>query len=235
MLTSNWLQIYTGLIIDVANPRPEDICAEDIAHALSNLCRYGGHTPRWYSVAAHSVAMANYVFKVRGVQWRGRDVAENLLHDASEAYLGDVISPVRRQYQLMTEEEGSPGCEGARDCMVERLHRKWSEAIWLKFGLDGRYLRCLNNINADQLALQTEVQLLWPERQQPWIEAGLISSDRWPEELIALMTSCVQRAMDLEANGTPEGREAVKTEFLRILNTELAARKNELSTTKETR
>ncbi|MFA5689921.1 MAG: hypothetical protein WC959_12410 [Kiritimatiellales bacterium] len=83
------LRTSTGLLIDVFNPDPDCILIEDIAHALSNLCRFGGHTPRFYSVAEHSIRCANLV------PGRRRTL-EALLHDASEAYLVDVPSPIKK-------------------------------------------------------------------------------------------------------------------------------------------
>lgn len=80
---------YTGKLIDPFNVKPEDICIEDIAHGLSLLCRYGGQCNRFYSVAEHSIIMATYPgFK----KWKA---LEMLLHDAAEAYIGDIIRPVK--------------------------------------------------------------------------------------------------------------------------------------------
>lgn len=62
---------------------------EDIAHSLSQLCRYGGHCNHFYSVAEHSVRLSETV-----------DPREALLHDATEAYLGDVVSPLK---SMLTE------------------------------------------------------------------------------------------------------------------------------------
>jgi hypothetical protein len=84
----DWMQTFTGQTFYPMDPRPEDIHVEDIAHALSLLCRYGGHCLRFYSVAEHSVLMAEQApdeFKLAA-----------LLHDASEAYLSDVIRPIKR-------------------------------------------------------------------------------------------------------------------------------------------
>ncbi len=69
------------------DPRPDEVCIEDIAHALSNLCRFGGHCSRFYSVAEHCVHVSFLVapsFALAG-----------LLHDASEAYLVDVPRPIK--------------------------------------------------------------------------------------------------------------------------------------------
>ncbi len=79
---------YTGKLIDLENVKAEDICIRDIAHALSLLCRYNGHTKHFYSVAEHCVLLS----KAEGMP--GTPLAR-LLHDAAEAYLGDVSSPLK--------------------------------------------------------------------------------------------------------------------------------------------
>lgn len=76
-----------GNYFDFANAEFYDYDIEEIAHALSHLCRFTGHTRKHYSVAQHSVHVANLV--PTGYQ------LEALLHDASEAYLGDVSSPLK--------------------------------------------------------------------------------------------------------------------------------------------
>jgi len=83
----NWLQTYTGIPFYPLDPRPEDINIEDIAHALSNVCRYGGHCTQFISVAQHSCIVSKLVPK--GMEMWG------LLHDASEAYLVDIPRPLK--------------------------------------------------------------------------------------------------------------------------------------------
>jgi hypothetical protein len=81
-----WIQTYTGLQFWPLDPDPDDICIEDIAHALSMKCRYGGHCMKFYSVAEHSILVSRNCYKHR---------LEALLHDAAEAYLCDLPSPVK--------------------------------------------------------------------------------------------------------------------------------------------
>lgn len=71
---------------------PEVVHVEDIAHSLSLVCRFGGHTQVHYSVAQHSLLVA------RILEYRGAPVEAQLaglLHDAHEAYIGDVTTPVK--------------------------------------------------------------------------------------------------------------------------------------------
>lgn len=87
----DWIQTYTGKRFFPLDPRPEDIDPVDIAHALSMLCRFGGHCSRFYSVAEHSVLMAKHGGTTHHERlWL-------LLHDAAEAYLVDVPRPIKRQ------------------------------------------------------------------------------------------------------------------------------------------
>jgi hypothetical protein len=81
-----WIQTFTGKSFHPLDPDPEDICIEDIAHSLAMKCRYGGHCIKFYSVAEHSVLVSRNCYKHR---------LEALLHDAAEAYLCDLPSPVK--------------------------------------------------------------------------------------------------------------------------------------------
>lgn len=83
----DWIQTYTGRQFWPLDPKPEEVCIEDIAHALSQQCRYAGHTIRFYSVAQHSVEIALRVPRAAAL-W-------GLLHDAAEAYLVDLPRPVK--------------------------------------------------------------------------------------------------------------------------------------------
>lgn len=79
------LTTYFGNKVNLLDPDPETIDIKDIAWALSNLCRFVGHIKEFYSVAQHSLLvseMSDYSL-------------EGLLHDATEAYLGDISSPLK--------------------------------------------------------------------------------------------------------------------------------------------
>lgn len=86
------MNTYLGRKFDPMEIRPEDIQIEDIAHALSMLCRGGGHLTHFYSVGQHSINCAKEA-KARG--WSKRMILACLLHDASEAYISDIIRPVK--------------------------------------------------------------------------------------------------------------------------------------------
>ena len=93
-MSGTWFQTYHSGIFDFAAPSAEHLSLEVIAHALSMQCRYNGHCERFYSVAEHSVHVMARVAELRPLDWTARRVA--LLHDASEAVLGDIPSPLKR-------------------------------------------------------------------------------------------------------------------------------------------
>ena len=103
-----WIQTASGLPFWPLDPRPEDVRIEDIAYALARVARFGGHTrgEHVYSVAQHSVHVCNEV-ELDYVRRYGPDAHASqiscrqatlcaLLHDGSEAYLGDVCRPLKR-------------------------------------------------------------------------------------------------------------------------------------------
>lgn len=84
------IRTQSGIYINVSDPNPDHIEIEDIAYALSKIQRFGGHLKHPYSVLRHvndCVAIASCDFKT--------DIFEVLMHDASEAYLGDIPSPIK--------------------------------------------------------------------------------------------------------------------------------------------
>lgn len=86
--SGNWMISYKGNRLFPLDLRPEDIDIEEIAHSLSNVCRFGGHCKEFYSVAQHSVIVCDLLpdqYKLCG-----------LLHDATEAYCGDMVRPLKK-------------------------------------------------------------------------------------------------------------------------------------------
>jgi len=83
-----------GRIVDLVTPMPDTICIRDIAWSLSRLARYNGHTlgDNPYSVAQHSCWVANRVLEKTGNKTFAQYA---LLHDAHEAYTGDMVSPMK--------------------------------------------------------------------------------------------------------------------------------------------
>jgi uncharacterized protein len=89
----HWKQTFSGKQVDFINPDPEQLCIEDIAHALAHTCRYTGHTQYFYSTAEHSIILVNYIWSNLG--YSKQDQFTMLMHDAAEAFLGDISSPLK--------------------------------------------------------------------------------------------------------------------------------------------
>ena len=137
----HWIQTYSGKKFDFLYPDLSSICIEDIAHALSNICRYTGHVGEFYSVAQHSVIASHIVPK--------EDALTALLHDATEAYLTDISKPLK---QLLPE------------------YVKIEDSIWLriaeKFNLPATLPKSVKD--ADMILLATEKRDLLGEGPEEW-------------------------------------------------------------------
>lgn len=97
--------MYTqsGRVIDPLNFRASDIDLVDIAHALSMICRYGGHTSRFYSVAEHCVRLGDFLLSEDSLLCQAA-----LMHDAAEAYVGDMVHPIKSTFTIFEDEVELP-------------------------------------------------------------------------------------------------------------------------------
>lgn len=141
MTTTGWTQTFTGRKIHPLNPDPSEIYIEDIAHALSMICRFNGHCTRFYSVAEHSVRVARLVPPM--------DRLSALLHDASEAYLCDVARPIK------------PHLAG-----YAALESRMERAIATRFNAPYPWSAAIHK--ADAVMLATEANLIMREPPEPW-------------------------------------------------------------------
>lgn len=147
LYTPNCIRTFTGLYMNVFEPTFEMICIEDIAHALSNQCRFGGHLPVFYSVAQHSWHCSQSVNQEHKLA--------ALLHDASEAYILDIPKPIKKRLSNYGEIE-------------ERL----MNLISVKFGFD--YPLHDDVKLADELALVAEWNCLMLKKSKaPFLNAAL--------------------------------------------------------------
>lgn len=142
-----WIETYRGGKFFPADPRPEHVDIVEIAHALSMICRFTGHTQWHYSVAQHSVHVAKLM---------GPDPSRmlyGLLHDASEAYLSDVASPVK----------ALPEFEGYR-----LIERRLQACVYRRYGLDPEAVPA-DLAKADMVMLVAEAdQVLQSRRREEW-------------------------------------------------------------------
>ena len=130
------IRTFTGIYMNVFEPTLEMIDIVDIAHGLSNQCRFAGHTKEFYSVAQHSI----HVAELAPVKY----ILQALLHDASEAYLCDIPRPIKKrlpEYQkieknLMTLIAKKFGFEWPKN-----MHVKSIDEVMLKWEWDN----CLLN------------------------------------------------------------------------------------------
>ena len=108
----DWIETYTGKQFWPLDPRPEDVCIEDIARGLAMSCRYGGQVNKFYSVAEHAWLVSLCV--------PPQYALVGLLHDASEAYISDIVRPVKRYIQGYATIE-----ENLMQCISERFGFEW--------------------------------------------------------------------------------------------------------------
>ena len=172
----NWLQTFTGKLVDIENPTPEMVDIQDIAHALSMTCRFGGHCRDFYSVAEHAMLVAD-----EGLRMASREIVPPteaeyvrldlilLLHDAAEAYTGDLTTPVKHSLDAFA----GKAYPQSYLTPTGELERRWLSAIGSAFGL-GEALNDDNPIvkEADSRALAIEVVNLFHPVQEAWWADG---------------------------------------------------------------
>lgn len=141
-----WIQAYGGRPFYLLDPRPEDVDIGDIAHALSLLCRYTGHVREFYSVAQHCVYVSH--------ECDPNHALDGLLHDAAEAYVADMSTPLK---EVLPE--------------YRRIEARVHAAIAERFGIAKVPPECVRR--ADRAVLFAEVPVLMEPSWQPWAYTGL--------------------------------------------------------------
>lgn len=158
------VETFTGRFVDTKTPDHRDICIEDIAHALANTCRFGGHCRTFYSVAEHAVVVSRRLeqkMDSRILSFAG------LHHDDAEAYLGDIPRPMKgllgQAYKRMTQRmdlaifRGVLNGAGVHGFTADDIHRESVKT-------------------ADNWALLLEARFLLPSRGVNWTAA---QKDHW--------------------------------------------------------
>lgn len=161
-----WVQTYTGVRWDILHPRADDVRCEDIGHALAHLCRFAGHTREHYSVAQHAVLVSEFLERAYVPL---QEQLAGLLHDAAEAYLGDLPTPVKRLFPAYAD-----------------LEAVTLEVIFKRFGLPPRLSPAVRY--ADEMVLAAEARALladvsgWALPPEPKTLASRVPVTPWPIE-----------------------------------------------------
>ena len=160
------IQTVGGRRVRPLDPTPGDIELEDVAHALSNLCRFGGHSRVFFSVAQHSCLVADAVAESGG---SADDTLWALLHDAAEAYLGDLANPLKHS----TYGEGYRVAEN-----------RLQAAVCARFGLPVEPPELVKQVDRAMLASERRALMVdvweWPELEG--VEALEVEIEPWPPE-----------------------------------------------------
>jgi hypothetical protein len=154
-----WIQTHSGEPVDLIDPKPDQIHVADIVHALARISRFTGHTKgaTSYTVAQHSVLVHRIV-----CQASPRDATAQLwalLHDAHEAYVGDISTPMK----------WALGFAKGRD-PLRKLTAAFDWQIARHFGLTAGGLETVEPIvkRADLVALALERNALLGSCKRPW-------------------------------------------------------------------
>lgn len=150
-----WIQTHSGIAFDLAAPTVAMVKIEDIAVALSRQCRFAGHCKRFYSVAEHSVLVSRLIDS--DVAPRRRLALYGLLHDAHEAYIGDLLQPIK----VLARQQGAT--------FYAELEARVEAVVLQAFGFDpGPTPPEVKH--ADLVALAIEKRDLMAASPRPWAE-----------------------------------------------------------------
>lgn len=148
----NTIKVHSGGYFDLLNPTPEMVDFDSIAHGLSMNVRFTGQCPEFYSVAEHSIHAVNLAIE-DGVKDR-RVLFAILLHDASEAYTGDMSKPLKN---LLPE--------------YKRIEDRITAVIGEAFGIDFEKHHDVIK-HYDRMMLKAEKQHFWPDDAAKWTGFG---------------------------------------------------------------
>ena len=150
----HWIATATGGVFHLQDPCPSEVKIQDIAESLSKIARYGGQTPFFYSVAQHSVMVMRNL--PRDAQPYG------LLHDAHEAYIGDMTRPVSRMIKQKT----------GRDPLA-KMRKDLDKVILKALGIETPHPQIKRLVDeADDRAIATEKRDILCGHDWDWNKAG---------------------------------------------------------------
>lgn len=142
------IKLVGGGYFDFEDPYNSDFSIDDIAHALANICRYTGHCNTFYSVAQHSVLVSWVVPELYAFA--------GLMHDAAEAFVGDVSKPLKN---LLPD--------------YKVIEKRVESAVFARFGLPEKIPQCVKD--ADLVLLRTEQRDLMGAGHHDWaLTRGLL-------------------------------------------------------------
>lgn len=144
------LHLFGGRHVYPFTLKPEEVSGQDIVRGLSKICRFGSACVEFYSVAQHSCLVADCV--------PSEYEADALLHDASEAYIGDIVRPIKQWL------------DGALYPTISSIENGILRAIYAKAGRDWELHAASKTVvkNADNLACVTEARDLMGEDFRPF-------------------------------------------------------------------
>jgi len=160
----HYMCTISGKLVDPFDLKAKDVDIIDIAHSLSHLCRFAGHIKEFYSVAQHSVRVANAC----PVEHR----LEALLHDATEAYLVDLPRPIKVRLKNYQEtEERAWTVIAKRFDLMQKIPDCIKQADYAALSTESGEL--MNRPLDCYIALKAKNKLLPPERPMNPLEARL--------------------------------------------------------------
>lgn len=178
---ANTIKVSAGHYVDLANPDPATIEIDSIAAALSKICRFGGHCPQFYSVAEHSVHATNLAV-ASGVT--GEALIAVFLHDAAEAYIGDIVKPLKG---IMI------------DYMVteQRIESAIEKAFSVSFNRHKDVIK-----RFDRAMLRAEKLYMWPNDSEIWTgfaeaEVAMVPFEFWSPDDARTQFLAVARTFQL--------------------------------------
>ena len=179
-----------GIEVDLLNPTPEMIDIRDIAYSLGRQCRYNGMTSQHCSVAEHSIFVAELVKHAGGSQ---HEQFCALLHDAHEAYIGDMIQPMKTM----------PGLGR----LYEALEKDWIVHVGRKFKLSNSKEVWAIVHEADMAAAATEMRDLTKFEEDVWRSVGNARHQKIEKTMDARAArwAFLERFLDLGGEKTWEG------------------------------